>query len=113
RRRRAPPARPRAAGGGGRAPRPPLRTRAPGRGTTPGTTPPAPDRRRRCGGGPRGRCGSNLAGLAEERGPAADALADDRLAAAAARLAFPGVDLVVQLVLALLPVQIDVLLVGE
>src|SRR5439155_5435244 len=62
---------------------------------------------------PSPRCGSNLARLAEERGPSADALADDRLAAAPARLALAGVHLVVQLVLARLPVEVDVLLVGQ
>src|SRR6266566_4849434 len=56
---------------------------------------------------------SHLARLAEERGPPTDALADDRLAAAPARLALAGVHLVVQLVLARLPVEVDVLLVGE
>src|SRR4030095_17025439 len=84
----------------GSPPSPTPRRRAPGRDTTRGTTPLAPNRRRGRGGAPWGRSRSNLTGLAEERGPAADALADDRLATAPARLAFPGVDLVVQLVLA-------------
>src|SRR5437764_5600468 len=56
---------------------------------------------------------SNLARLAEERGPPADSLTDDRLATAPARLALAGIHLVVQLVLARLPVEIDILLVGE
>src|SRR5215510_11047937 len=91
----------------------PYRTRKPGPGTTRGTRPPARDRRRGRGGAPWSRARSNLAGLTEERGPAADTLADDRLAAATARLAFPGVDLVVQLVFPRLAVEVDVLLVGE
>src|SRR5215207_8026197 len=47
----------------------------------------------------------DLARLAEERGAAADALADDLLAAPPARLALAGVHLVVQLVLARLAVE--------
>src|SRR5437868_5069240 len=123
-------ARPRPGRRRGCAPNPRPRRPAPGRGTTPGTTPPAPGRRprrgaarRRCSSAGRrrvpaaepisGHRPSDLARLAEERGPPADALADDRLAAAPAGLALAGVHLVVQLVLARLPVEVDVLLVGE